>query len=138
MLVFLKIFRYNPEAGRTKPSYDTYNVDAQPTDRVLDLLEHIKGRIDGTLSFRRSCAHGVCGSDAMRINGRNMLACKVLVKDLGSQITVEPILGLPVLKDMIVDMEPFFASYKAMMPYLVNEDVPADGKERLQSPEDRE
>ena len=138
MLVFLKIYRYNPEAGRTKPSYDTYNVDAQPTDRVLDLLEHIKGRIDGTLSFRRSCAHGVCGSDAMRINGRNMLACKVLVKDLGSQITVEPILGLPVLKDMIVDMEPFFDSYKAMMPYLVNEEVPADGKERLQSPEDRE
>ena len=138
MLVFLKIYRYNPEAGRTTPSFDTYNIDAQPTDRVLDLLEHVKGHIDGTLAFRRSCAHGVCGSDAMRINGRNLLACKVLVKDLGREITVEPILGLPVLKDMIVDMEPFFNSYKAMMPYLVNDEIPADGKERRQSPEDRE
>ena len=138
MLVYLKIYRYNPEAGRSKPSYDTYNIEAQPTDRVLDLLEHVKGRLDGTLSFRRSCAHGVCGSDAMRINGRNLLACKVLVKDLGSEITVEPILGLPVLKDMIVDMNPFFNSYKSIMPYLVNESVPADGKERLQSPAERE
>src|SRR3972149_1594643 len=137
MEVTVKIFRYNPEKD-TRGHYETYKIEADPNDRVLDVLEHIKGRIDGTLSLRRSCAHGVCGSDAMRINGRNMLACKVLVKDLGSQITVEPILGLPVLKDMIVDMEPFFASYKAMMPYLVNEDVPADGKERLQSPEDRE
>ncbi|MCW5877567.1 MAG: succinate dehydrogenase iron-sulfur subunit [Anaerolineales bacterium] len=138
MLVYLKIYRYNPEAGRNVPSYDTYNIEAEPTDRVLDLLEEVKGHIDGTLSYRRSCAHGVCGSDAMRINGRNMLACKVLVKDVGSEITVEPILGLPVLKDMIVDMEPFFDSYKAVMPFLVNDDIPADGKERLQSPEQRE
>jgi succinate dehydrogenase / fumarate reductase iron-sulfur subunit len=138
MLVFLKIYRYNPEAGRHTPSYDTYNIEAQPTDRVLDLLEHVKGYIDGTVSFRRSCAHGVCGSDAMRINGRNLLACKVLVKDLGNEITVEPILGLPVLKDMIVDMNPFFDSYKSTIPYLVNENIPADGKERLQSPEERE
>jgi succinate dehydrogenase / fumarate reductase iron-sulfur subunit len=138
MLVYLKIFRYNPEVGRDTPSYDTYNVEAEPTDRVLDLLEDVKARVDGTLSFRRSCAHGVCGSDAMRINGRNLLACKALVKDFGSEITVEPILGLPVLKDMIVDMEPFFNSYKAMIPYLVNDEIPADGKERRQSPEDRE
>ena len=138
MLVYLKIFRYNPEAGRSTPSFDTYNVEAEPNDRVLDLLEHVKGCMDGTLSFRRSCAHGVCGSDAMRINGRNLLACKVLVKDIGREITVEPILGLPVLKDMIVDMEPFFDSYRAIMPYLVNDEDPADGKERLQSPEERE
>jgi len=134
MLVYLKIYRYNPEAGRNVPSFDTYNIEAQPTDRVLDLLEHVKGNVDGTISFRRSCAHGVCGSDAMRINGRNMLACKALVKDVGTEITVEPILGLPVLKDMIVDMEPFFNSYKSLMPFLINEDVPADGKERRQSP----
>src|SRR3972149_3574404 len=138
MLVYLKIFRYNPEAGRTSPSYDTYNVEAEPTDRVLDLLEFVKAHMDGTLSFRRSCAHGVCGSDAMRINGRNYLACKVLVKDVGREITVEPILGLPVLKDMIVDMNPFFDSYKSVMPYLVNDEVPANGKERLQSIEQRE
>ena len=138
MLVYLKIFRYNPEAGRTTPSYDSYNVEAEPTDRVLDLLEFVKSHMDGTLSFRRSCAHGVCGSDAMRINGRNRLACKVLVKDVGHEITVEPILGLPVLKDMIVDMNSFFASYRSVMPYLINDEIPADGKERLQSIEQRE
>src|SRR3970282_1471666 len=137
MQVTLKIFRYNPEVDK-KFHYETYTLEAEETDRILDLLEHVKGYNDGTLSFRRSCAHGVCGSDAMRINGRNLLACKVLVKELGREITVEPILGLPVLKDMIVDMEPFFNSYKAMMPYLVNDETPADGKERLQSPEDRE
>lgn len=138
MLVYLRIFRYNPEAGRTTPSYDTYNVEAELTDRVLDLLEFVKSHMDGTLSFRRSCAHGVCGSDAMRINGRNRLACKVLVKDVGHEITIEPILGMPVLKDMIVDMDKFFASYRSVMPYLINDKVPADGKERLQSPEQRE
>ncbi len=138
MLVYLRIFRYNPEAGRDKPSYDTYNVQADPNDRVLDLLEYVKGEIDGSLSYRRSCAHGVCGSDAMRINGVNALACKVLVKEVGKEITVEPILGLPVLKDMIVDMEPFFDSYKSVMPFMINDDEPADGKEHLQSIEERE
>jgi succinate dehydrogenase / fumarate reductase iron-sulfur subunit len=138
MLVHLRIFRYNPEAGRNKPSYDTYNVEAEPTDRVLDLLEYVKAYNDGSVSFRRSCAHGVCGSDAMRINGQNALACKVLVQDVGKEITIEPILGLPILKDMIVDMEPFFDSYRAMMPYMVSEEIPEDGKERLQSVEERE
>jgi succinate dehydrogenase / fumarate reductase iron-sulfur subunit len=137
MLVYLRIFRYNPEAGRTKPSYDTYNIQAEPNDRVLDLLEHVKAYKDGTLSFRRSCAHGVCGSDAMRINGRNALACKILVKDVGREITVEPLLGLPVLKDMIVDMEPFFDSYKSVMPFFVNDEIPKDGKEQIQSIEER-
>jgi succinate dehydrogenase / fumarate reductase iron-sulfur subunit len=112
-------------------------VDAEPTDRVLDLLAHIKGYIDGTLSFRRSCAHGICGSDAMRINGRNRLACKALVKDVGKKITVEPILGLKVIKDMIVDMEPFFENYRSVMPYFVNDD-PVPNQERLQSYEQRE
>ncbi len=102
MQITLKLFRYNPEKDR-KPHYETYQVEAQPTDRVLDLLEYVKGHLDGSLSFRRSCAHGVCGSDAMRINGRNRLACKVLVKDLkSSKITVEPLLGLRVIKDMII------------------------------------
>ncbi|MDQ3643852.1 MAG: succinate dehydrogenase iron-sulfur subunit, partial [Actinomycetota bacterium] len=93
---------------------------------------------DGTLSFRRSCAHGVCGSDAMVINGANALACVVLVKDAGGggAITVEPIRGLPVIKDLVVDMEPFFAQYRSVMPYLVNTDDPGY-TERLQSPEDR-
>ena len=136
MQITLKVFRYNPERDK-KPHYEKYTLQAQPMDRVLDLLEHIKGYIDGTLSFRRSCAHGICGSDAMRINGRNHLACKVLVKELGSRITVEPILGMRVIKDMIVDMEPFFEHYRSVMPYLVNDD-PTPKQERLQSPEQRE
>jgi len=136
MQVTLRIFRYNPEQDK-KPHYASYKVEADPTDRVLDLLEHIKGNIDGTLSFRRSCAHGICGSDAMRINGRNYLACKVLVKELGNKITVEPMLGLRVLKDMIVDMEPFFEHYRSVMPYFVNDDPPPK-QERPQSPEQRE
>jgi succinate dehydrogenase / fumarate reductase iron-sulfur subunit len=137
MQVKLKIFRYNPETDK-KPHYETYKVEAEPTDRVLDLLEYVKNYIDGTLSYRRSCAHGVCGSDAMRINGVNRLACKVLVKDLKtSKITVEPLLGMGVHKDLIVDMEPFFEHYRSMLPYLIN-DEPPPKRERLQSPEERE
>ena len=135
--VTLKLFRYNPETDK-KPHYDTYKLEAEPTDRVLDLMEQVKGYEDGTLSFRRSCAHGVCGSCAMRINGENKLACKTLVQDIKSnKITVEPILGMPVLKDMIVDMEPFFDSYKKVMPYFIN-DEPAPVQERIQSIEERE
>mgnify|MGYP000971248237 CR=1 FL=1 len=136
MLIQLKVFRYQPEKS-DNPYYDVFQVKADPTDRVLDLLEYIRGDIDGTLAFRRSCAHGVCGSDAMRINGRNYLACKVLVKDLGTtEITVEPLLGFKVEKDLIVDMGPFFEHYKSILPYLIN-DEPEPEKERLQSPEDR-
>jgi succinate dehydrogenase / fumarate reductase iron-sulfur subunit len=139
MQVALKILRYNPETDK-KAHYETYSVEAEPTDRVLDLLEKVRGYQDGTLSFRRSCAHGICGSDAMRINGRNRLACKVLVKDLNAkEITVEPLLGLRVIKDLIVDMEPFLAHYRSVMPFFVNDDPPpADGKERRQTPEERE
>jgi len=106
MQVQLKIFRFNPEKDQ-KSHYKTYDVEAEPTDRVLDVLEYIKNNIDGTLTFRRSCAHGICGSDALRINGANYLACKVLVKDLDSdKLTVEPLLGLSVIKDLVVDMCP--------------------------------
>jgi len=136
MEVTIKVFRYNPEKDK-KPSYKTYKLDAVETDRVLDLLEKVKGYQDGTLSFRRSCAHGICGSDAMRINGFNRLACKTLVRDTGAKITVEPILGLRVIKDLIVDMEPFFDNYKKVKPWLINND-PEPEKERFQSPERRE
>ena len=139
MQVHLKVFRFNPEIDR-KPRYDRFDIQAEPTERVLDLLEMVKNYNDGTLGFRRSCAHGVCGSDAMRINGRNALACKVLLKDLNTdQVTVEPLLGMRVIKDLIVDMEPFFAHYRSVMPYLVNDEpLPEDGKERLQSPQEQE
>ena len=137
MEVTVKVFRFNPEQDK-KPHYEAYNLQAEPTDRVLDLLEHIKGYFDGTLSFRRSCAHGICGSDAVRINGRNYLACKALVKDLhSSRITVEPILGMKVIKDLIVDMDQFFAHFRSVLPYFIN-DEPAPQQERLQSPEERE
>jgi len=137
MEITIKIFRYDPEKD-TRGHYETYVVEGDTNDRVLDVLELVKGKTDGSLAFRRSCAHGICGSDAMRINGRNHLACKTLVRDVGTNITVEPVLGLKVQKDLIVDMGPFFDNYKMMLPYLINENPPpADGKERLQSPEQR-
>jgi len=137
MEVTVKVFRFDPEKDK-KPHYESYKMEAQPTDRVLDMLEYIKGTYDGTLSFRRSCAHGVCGSDAMRINGRNYLACKALLKDFHSKkITVEPILGMRLIKDLIVDMEQFFTHYKSVIPYFVN-DEPPPPQERLQSIEERE
>jgi succinate dehydrogenase / fumarate reductase iron-sulfur subunit len=137
MEITIKIFRYNPEKDK-RGHYEVYKVEGDENDRVLDILEYIKGNHDGTLSFRRSCAHGVCGSDAIRINGRNMLACKTLVRDVGDRITVEPVLGLKIVKDLIVDMEPFFDNYKHVLPYFINNSpLPENGRERLQSPEDR-
>lgn len=137
MEVRVKILRYNPEVD-TKPHYETYVVDQEPTDKVLDALNTIKWYHDGTLSYRRSCAHGVCGSDAMRINGRNALACKLLIKDAGTDLTIEPLMGFDVIKDLIVDMEDFWAGYRAVKPYLINDQAPPPGRERLQTPEERE
>ncbi|HZJ09707.1 MAG TPA: succinate dehydrogenase iron-sulfur subunit [Trueperaceae bacterium] len=136
MDITVKIKRFDPDTD-TKPRWEQYDLDVDPNERILDVLNDIKWELSGSLAFRRSCAHGVCGSDAMRINGVNRLACKVLVKDLGNKITVEPLGSLPVLKDLIVDMEPFFDSYKSVLPYFINDDMPPS-TERLQSPEDRE
>ena len=135
MKVNLRIKRFNPEVDR-RPHWETYTVDADESDRVLDLLHQVKWHVDGTLSFRRSCAHGVCGSDAMVINGTNRLACVLLVRDVGADITVEPIRGLPVMKDLVVDMEPFFEGYRSVQPVLVAHDDPGP-RERIQSPEER-
>jgi len=140
----LRIRRFNPETDK-KPWWGEYTLeDVLRTDSVLDLLHRVKWEQDGTLTLRRSCAHGVCGSDAMRINGANSLACKTLVSTLAGKnsdmvkIQVEPILGLKVEKDLLVDMEPFFDHYRSVMPYFMTDaPVPADGRERLQSPEDR-
>ncbi|MEZ4767150.1 MAG: succinate dehydrogenase iron-sulfur subunit [Caldilineales bacterium] len=137
MNVTLKIKRFNPEKD-AKPWWGEYEVDVHPNDQLLDALHAVKWYQDGTLTLRRSCAHGICGSDAMVVNGRNRLACKVLMKDLGKKVTVEPIRGLPVLKDLVVDMEPFFASYRAVKPYFINNDPPPASRERFQSVEDRE
>ena len=143
MQAIMKIRRFNPETDK-KPWWGEYTLENfQRTDTVLDLLHRVKWEQDGTLALRRSCAHGVCGSDAMRINGANALACKTLVNRLGGKgdvikIQVEPILGLSVEKDLIVDMEPFFESFKAVQPFLVSQQAPKDGKERIQTVAQRE
>ena len=134
--ITLIIRRFDPETD-AEPHWRDYDVDVLPTDRILDALHKIKWDIDGSLTFRRSCAHGVCGSDAMRINGRNRLACKTLVKDLDTTkpIYVEAIKGLPLEKDLVVDMEPFFESFRQVQPFL--QAGPAPERERLQSAADR-
>jgi succinate dehydrogenase / fumarate reductase iron-sulfur subunit len=141
--VTLRIRRFSPEQAADgphgdEPYWEEFTVTAHGTDRLLDALHTIKWEHDGSLTFRRSCAHGVCGSDAMRINGRNRLACKALLKDLNPDkpITVEPIKGLPVIKDLVVDMDPFFASYREIMPFLITSGH-EPSRERLQSPEQR-
>ena len=135
MKVTLRVKRF--EAGRDRePYWAEYEVEAEPTDRVLDLLHAVKWHQDSTLAFRRSCGHGVCGSDAMLINGRNRLACKVLVKELGARITIEPMRGFSVVRDLIVEMEGFFAKYRSVRPYLIADGEPPTN-ERLQSPEQR-
>ena len=134
--VHLKVKRYDPEVDK-KPRWQEYEVEVDSKDRVLDALHEAKWHHDGTLTFRRSCAHGVCGSDAMVINGQNGLACGQLIENVGTDITLEPIRGLPVIKDLVVDMEPFFAQYRSILPYLINGDDPGY-KERYQSADDRE
>ncbi len=133
--VDLRVKRFDPERDR-KPHWESYEVEVEETDRVLDALHQVRWHHDGSLAFRRSCAHGVCGSDAMVINGENRLACVLLIRDVGRTITVEPLRGLPVLKDLVVDMEPFFEQYRSVKPWLVNADDPGP-EERRQSPEDR-
>jgi succinate dehydrogenase / fumarate reductase iron-sulfur subunit len=134
--VTIMVRRFNPEVD-SEPKWQDFDLTMYGTDRVLDALHKIKWETDGTLSFRRSCAHGVCGSDAMRINGRNRLACKTLLKDLdlSQPIYVEPIKGLEVEKDLVVDMNPFYQAYRDVKPFLLASDNPE--RERLQSAEDR-
>jgi succinate dehydrogenase / fumarate reductase iron-sulfur subunit len=135
MQVDLRILRFDPEHDAA-PHWESYGVDAEPMDRVLNLLITVKADQDGTLTFRRSCAHGICGSDAMLINGRNRLACKIRVDQLGRKITVAPLTGLPVMKDLVVDMDGFLAKYRSVMPFLIA-DTPPPERERRQSPADR-
>jgi succinate dehydrogenase / fumarate reductase iron-sulfur subunit len=132
----LKIRRFNPDISPDS-WWDEFTVQADPFERLVEVLHEVKWRHDGTLSFRRSCVHGICGSDAMMINGRNALACKLLVKEVAPRVTIEPIRGLPVLKDLIVDMEPFFEGYRSVLPYLVN-DGGEPSAERHQTQEQRE
>ncbi|MDQ7783531.1 MAG: succinate dehydrogenase iron-sulfur subunit [Desulfomonilaceae bacterium] len=134
MRIQFKIFRFDPEHD-TEPYYKTYTVEADEGERVLDCLNRIRWEQDGTLSLRMSCAHGVCGSDAMRIDGRCALACRKLVRDLeGDEVLIEPLPTFTVLKDLVVDLTPFFEKVDMVRPYLIASDPPE--KERLQSHED--
>lgn len=139
MKIILNIQRYNPDTD-TAPHFQKYEVEINPNERLLDALMQIKRFQDGSLGFRKSCAHGVCGSDAMRINGKDGLACKTLVKDVaekdGDMITIEPLRYLPVQRDLIVNQKDFFAKYRSIKPYLINEEE-IEEKERLQSQEER-
>jgi len=131
-----RIYRYDPEKD-PKPRLQEYDVALDPHDRMLlDALVRIKS-IDESLSFRRSCREGVCGSDAMNINGKNGLACTTNLKQLKEPVELRPLPGLPVIRDLIVDMSQFFKQYHSVKPYLVN-DTPPPERERLQSPEQRD
>ena len=133
--VQFKIYRYDPDRD-AKPYMQDISIDLDATDKkLLDVLVKLKAK-DDALSFRRSCREGVCGSDAMNINGKNGLACLTDIKDLKQPIVLRPLPGLPVIRDLIVDMTQFFKQYHSIKPYLINNDPPPE-RERLQSPEDR-
>ncbi|MBK9625169.1 MAG: succinate dehydrogenase iron-sulfur subunit [Rhodocyclaceae bacterium] len=136
--VQFKIYRYDPDRD-AKPYMQDISVELDVTDRkLLDAMVRLKVK-DDSLSFRRSCREGVCGSDAMNINGKNGLACLTDMSTfpVGKPIVLRPLPGLPVIRDLVVDMTQFFKQYHSIKPYLVNND-PLPEKERLQSPEDRE
>ena len=130
------IYRYDPDKD-AKPYMQDYDVPLEQSDRMLlDALVKVKAQ-DDSFSFRRSCREGVCGSDAMNINGKNGLACIMRVADLKEPVVIRPLPGLPVIRDLIVDMSQFFKQYYSIKPYVIDNDPPPE-KERLQSPEDRE
>ena len=132
----LSIHRYDPESD-PKPYMQDFEVALQPTDRMLlDVILRIKAEQDDSLTLRKSCREGVCGSDAMNINGRNGLACTTPVKGLKEPVILRPLPGMPVIRDLVVDLTQFFAQYESIKPYLID-DSPAPQKERLQSPADR-
>lgn len=132
----ISIYRYNPETG-AKPHMQNYTIEPETSDKkLLDVLMRLKS-VDDSLSFRRSCREGVCGSDAININGRNGLACMTSVSTLKQPVVLRPLPGFPVIRDLVVDMTQFFAHYHAIKPYLINDEVPPE-RERLQTPEQRE
>lgn len=128
----LRIRRFNPERDQ-RPYWQQFTVRMEPTDRLLDALQHVKDHQDGSLTFRRSCGHGVCGSDAMTVNGVSRLACGVLLGEAGRDIRIEPLRGFRVIKDLVVDMEDFFRKYRAVKPYLIH-NGPLPEKEHRQTP----
>jgi len=138
--IILKIQRFNPETDQT-PHFREYQVEVQASDRVLDALMSVKSSQDGSLAFRKSCGHGVCGSDAMLINGKERLACKTLVRDVaqgeGDVVTIQPLEHLRLQRDLMVEQGEFFARWRSVKPYLISNLPTPEARERLQSPEER-
>lgn len=132
----LKIFRYDPDRDDRPAMQDIAIVPEHGDRMLLDLLERIRHQTDDSLSFRRSCHEGVCGSDGMNINGKNGLACLTNLQELTQPIVLRPLPGLPVIRDLIVDMTPFWQQYHSIKPFLIN-DTPPPEWERLQSPDER-
>jgi len=139
MKIVIEIRRFNPEAD-THPYFQRFDVEAEPADRLLTVLLNIKATVDPSLGIRRSCAHGICGSDAMVINGKERLACKTLIKDIapeeGAFIRIEPLHNLKVQKDLMVDQSRFFENYMHVKPYFISHRNP-DNREFRQSPQER-
>jgi succinate dehydrogenase / fumarate reductase iron-sulfur subunit len=137
MLKLIKILRFDPEHDKA-PYFKEYEVETEPSDRILDCLNKIKWEQDGSLSYRMSCGHGVCGSDGMKINGRCGLACQRLVKDYkDDELVIEPLPAFKVLKDLIVDIDPFLKRISEIRPYLIST-KPFPEKERKQDKKDNE
>jgi succinate dehydrogenase / fumarate reductase iron-sulfur subunit len=135
--IALQIYRYDPDSD-TAPRMQHYLVPRGHGDRmVLDLLMRIKGEIDDSLSFRRSCREGVCGSDGMNINGKNGLACLTNIREVRQPIVLRPLPGMPVVRDLIVDLSDFWKQYHSVKPYLINDDPPP-ARERPQTPVERD
>jgi len=133
----IQIYRWDPDTGEN-PRLDTFEIDLDKCGpMVLDAIIYIKNELDPTLAFRRSCREGICGSCSMNINGKNGLACLTNMRTLPETIVLKPLPGLPVVRDLIVDMTQFFTQYESIKPYLMN-DLPPPEKERLQSPEERD
>ena len=134
----VSLYRYNPESDDA-PHMEEFSVDTGGKDlMVLDVLELIKADYDGSVTYRRSCREGVCGSDGLNINGKNGLACITPLSETvkGGKLVIRPLPGLPVIRDLVVDMSLFYAQYEKVQPYLQNAS-PAPAIERLQSPEER-
>lgn len=131
------IYRFDPEKDE-KPYTDTFKVNTADVrgQMFLDVICHIKDTLDDSISFRRSCGEGVCGSDGLNINGKNGLACITSISSLPDKVVVRPLPGLPVIRDLVVDMTQFYRQYEKVKPYLQN-DQPLPARERLQSPEKR-
>ena len=137
MSLQVSVYRYNPETDQ-EPYMQDYQVDTKGKDvMVLDVLEMLKAQ-DSSLVYRRSCREGVCGSDGMNIAGKNGLACITPLSEVvkNNKLVIRPLPGLPVIRDLVIDMSQFYAQYEKIKPYLIN-DTPAPAIERLQSPEER-